>query len=227
MLSILNNYSILYVEDEPEIQANIEEYLESYFKKVYLASDGKEALKLYQAHHPDVLLLDINIPYIDGLTLAKQIRQTDTSTKIVMLTGVTHTHKLLEATELKLTKYLVKPISPKIFKETMKLLSVELTQSPSDFIEIAKHCIWNKRQKMLSIDDKPIVLLEKELKLLEYFIQKKGYTVHFEEIMLELWEDAFEREISIESVKNQVSHLRKKLPKNTIVNVYGQGYKLI
>ena len=226
MLSILKNYSILYVEDEPEIQANIEEYLTSYFQKVYLASDGKNALEIYNAYHIDVLLLDINIPHTDCLNLAKQIREKNNSIKIIMLTGITETQKLLEATELKLTKYLVKPISPKLFKETMKLLAIELTQNPIEFVHIGKDCIWNKSEKVLTISEEPVTLLEKELKLLELFIAKKSQAICFEEIMIALWEDSFEREISIESVKNQVSHLRKKLPKGVIVNIYGQGYTL-
>jgi len=52
----------------------------------------------------------------------------------------------------------------------------------------------------------------------------KGKAIMYEELMIEVWEDSFEREISIESVKNQVSLLRKKLPKGCIVSVYGKGY---
>jgi len=227
MLSILKNYSILYVEDEPEIQANIEEYLKSYFQKVYLASEGEEALRSYKTYHPDVLLLDINIPLLDGLSLAKKVRKTDKSTKIIMLTGITDTPKLLEATELKLTKYLLKPISPKAFKESMRLLALELIQNPTEFIHIGEDCIWEKCKKTLTLKGERVVLLEKELTLLELLIQKKGQNISFEEIMITLWEDSFERDISIDSVKNQVSHLRKKLPKGSIVNVYGQGYRLL
>jgi len=227
MLSILNNYSILYVEDEPEIQANITEYLESYFQKVYLASNGKEALKLYYELLPDVLLLDINIPHIDGVNVAKEVRQQDKEIKIIMLTGVTETHKLLEATELKLTKYLVKPISPRQFKETMKLLATELLENPVNFLKIAKGWIWDRDSQTLTVKGEARSFTEKELKLLKLFIEKKSQNISYEEIMVAVWEDSFEREISIESVKNQVSHLRKKLPKDSIVNIYGQGYKFL
>ena len=227
MLSILQDYSILYVEDEPTIQADIQEYLEYYFKKVYLASEGEEALSIYREVHPDVLLLDINIPNIDGLSLAKEVRQTDKLTKIIMLTGITKTHKLLEATELKLTKYLVKPVSPKAFKESMILLARELIEDPIEFVHLGEHCIWDSNKKILIFKEKHILLLEKELKLLELFIEKRGQSVSYEDIMVVLWEDSFEKEISINSVKNQVSHLRKKLPKSAITNIYGCGYRLI
>ena len=227
MISILKNHSILYVEDEPEIQANIKEYLEGYFQKVYLASNGKDALNIYRQCSPDTLLLDINIPNIDGISLAKEIRKTDKNIKIIMLTGVTETERLLEATELKLTKYLVKPISPKKFKETMIALASELTDNPIDFIHLSNDCTWNIQRKCLTQKGELIILSEKEQKLLELFIKEKGKNISYEDIMVAVWEESFEKDISIESVKNQVSYLRKKLPKGVIVNIYGQGYRLI
>jgi len=226
MLGILKNHSILYVEDEPEIQKNIREYLESYFDTVYVAPDGKEALLLYEAYHPDVLLLDINLPFLSGLEVAKQIRQKDQTVKIVMLTAHTEKEKLLTATELKLTKYLIKPIAPKLFKETMELLASELRLNPSRFINLSSNCIWNKTQEVLRIDDVPVSLTEKEHKLLKFLLEKKGTAISNEDIILAVWEDAFDNEISGDSVKNQISHLRKKLPNVSIDTIYGKGYIL-
>jgi len=226
MLGILKNHSILYVEDEPEIQANITEYLESYFGTVHVASDGKEALTLYYEYHPDALLLDINLPSLSGLEVAKEIRTIDQAVKIVMLTAHTEKEKLLTATELKLTKYLIKPIAPKLFKETMELLAQELRHNPSRFVNLASNCVWNKEQEVLRIDDKPVPLTEKEHRLLKLLLSHKGSMVSYEEIMIHVWEDAFDKEISLGSIKNLISHLRKKLTHVTINTVYGKGYLL-
>ena len=226
MVSLLKNHSIVYAEDEPQIQANITEYLETYFGEVFVASDGKEALALYNAHHPDVLLLDINLPFLSGLELAKKVRQKDQTVKIVILTAHTEKEKLLAATELKLTKYLIKPIAPKLFKETMELLAQELRQNPSLFVNLSSNCIWNKKQEIVRIDDTPITLCEKEQRLLKLLIEHKGSTVSCEDIMVTVWEDAFDKDISMDSIKNQISHLRKKLPSISINAVYGKGYVL-
>lgn len=224
MVSILKNYSILYVEDEPAIQADMKEYLQSYFKEVFLASDGEEALTLYEQYQPDVLLLDIGIPKISGLSVAKSIRQENSKVKILMLTAHSEVEVLLEATELKLTKYILKPISPKIFKESMRLLAHEFHTQSSNCIKLDEHTFWDKETKTLMAYNKKISLREKELKLLELFLTHKASTISYEDIMVAIWEDSFEREISIDSVKNQVSQLRKKLPKDIISSVYGQGY---
>lgn len=226
MVNILKQHSVLYVEDEPQIQANITEYLESYFETVYVASDGKEGLALYEKHHPDVLILDINLPYLSGLEIAKKVRQKDQTVKIVMLTAHTEQEKLLAATELKLTKYLIKPLAPKLFKETMELLAQELQNNPSRFINLSPTCVWNKKQEVLRMNDTRVLLTEKEQRLLKLLIAHKGSSVSYEDIMVTVWEDALEKEISHNSVKNQISHLRKKLPNVCIDAVYGEGYRL-
>ena len=182
---------------------------------------------MYHMHHPDVLLLDINLPFLDGLSLAKKIRESDKTVKIIMLTAHTEKEKLLKATELKLTKYLIKPIAPKLFKETLEVLSRDLMQNPSHFIHISNECIWDNKQETLSINDIHIPLNNKEHRLLKLLItSNKNSTISYEDIMVAVWEDSFERDISIDSIKNLVSQLRKKLPEHCISSVYGKGYVL-
>lgn len=226
MLSMLKKYTILYVEDEPEIQANIAEYLGHYFAEIYLASNGKEALALYKQHAPDALLLDINLPLLDGLRVAKTIRQHDQTIKIIMLTAHADKEKLLKATELKLTKYLIKPVPPKIFKATLHLLAEELAQDPTRFLSLCEHYRWDRQQELLLLADVPIALSEKEQKLLKLFIRHRKALITYEMVVSAVWENGFKREISTDSIKNQVSCLRKKLPKGCIASVYGEGYIL-
>ena len=223
---MLKNYSILYVEDEPEVKKDMEEYLNAYFKTLYSASDGKLALELYHQHHPDVLLLDIGIPKINGLALAKEIRQQNDEIKIIMLTAHDDSKRLLAATELKLTKYLVKPFSPKTFKDTLKLLLKELQKSDSNFLNFGDGYAWNKKSETLSFKSEQIKLCEKEHRVLKLLLSKQTQTITYEDIMVNVWENSFEQEISLDSVKNLVSRLRKKLPKDLINSVYKQGYSL-
>jgi DNA-binding response OmpR family regulator len=226
MLSLLKKHTILYVEDEPEIQANIAEYLGSYFAKIHLASDGKEALEQYKKYQPDVLLLDINLPYIDGLSVAKEIRQHNQTIKIILLTAYTEKEKLLKATELKLTKYLIKPVAPKVFKETLNILVQEFLHTPSRFLNLCDNYSWDKELERLSHHSSQVDLTVKEHRLLKLFIANKSKVISYDKITNTVWEDIVEREISIDSIKNQVSHLRKKLPSSCIASVYGEGYIL-
>jgi DNA-binding response OmpR family regulator len=226
MLSKLKNYSILYVEDEYKIQKLIAKYLNNYFSTVYVASDGEEALALYEEHRPNAMLLDINLPKLNGLDVAKKIRLENKHIKIIMLTAYAEQEKLLKATELKLTKYLLKPIDPQYFKEIMGLLAEELTDESHTFVHLAPHCVWDTELEILLLHNKSVKLTDKEQSLMKYLILKKGQVVSYEDIMIEVWDDAFEKEISIDAVKILVSRMRKKLPEDCITSVYGKGYTL-
>ena len=226
VLDILKNYTILYVEDEPDIQANIVDYLQDFFGEVLVADDGREALMLYTQETPDVVLLDIEIPEIDGLTVARTIRDQSLQTRIVMLTGHTEQEKLLEATELKLTKYLVKPIAPKAFKSMLKLLAKELLDNPIRFARLSQGYVWDRLEERLCLHGETVGLPTKSRALLKLLVDHRESVVTYTDIMVTLWEDAWDRDISIGSVKNQISLLRKHLPKNAIESLYGQGYKL-
>ena len=224
MLEVLKTKTILYVEDDPLLLQSIGEYLAHYFKQVFRCKSGEEALESYLKHRPDAAMLDINLPGIDGLEVAKKIREQDRAIKIVMLTAHTEKEKLLKATELNLTKYLVKPVSPKEFKASLQLLGKSFVGSSGDFMRLAQGCYLDKRDNTVLVEGKKVLLSQKAHRLLELLVQKKETPISYEEIMVHLWDDALDREISINSVKNQVSHLRKALPMLTIESIYGVGY---
>jgi len=226
MKNILKAFTILYAEDDKAVQGSVVEYLSRYFREVHVANDGKEALALYKDVKVDVLLLDIDMPYLDGLSFAKIVRENNKEIPIVMITAFTDTDKLLKATELNLSKYLVKPVEPKAFKEVLEKVAELLHSSSKGYVELKENFSWDKERKELLKGSTLVELTTKEQILLSLLANRKGEAVLFTDIMALVWEDDFDAEISIESVKFQVSMLRKKLPKDSIKNVYGKGYVL-
>lgn len=227
MRELLKEYTVLYIEDDPNIQKNMQEYFADYFKEVYVASDGTTGLDMYRLKKPDALIVDIDLPYMDGLTLVKLIRETDEETPIIMLTAFTDKEKLLWATELKLLKYLVKPLTPVVLKETLDLLAEVLYKNAKNIYWLTEKYRWHTVDQVLFCEDEQIPLSPKERKLLTLFIQHQLQDVSFEEIMAVVWDDELDRDISLNCVKNVVSGLRKKLPDNTIQSLYGKGYILL
>lgn len=219
-------YSILYAEDNQALQESTVEYLQRYFGTVYVADDGEEALALYEKHNIDVLLLDIDMPLFNGLDVTKCIRQDNEAVPIMILTAYTDTELLLKATELNLCKYLVKPLNPMVFKEVLKKVHMKLLQNNPFIVSLSNGYSWNSQTKVLRQDREMVMLSQKEQILFTLLMKNKGKCVSFEEIMAVVWEDEFEKEISRQSIKLQVTLLRKKLPKECIVNVYGRGYVL-
>ena len=86
-LLLLKSKTVLFAEDDKIIKSQITEVLEMIFKKVFSVEDGKKAYDVYQEEKPDILISDIKMPNMDGLTLIEKIRQTDYETPIILLTS--------------------------------------------------------------------------------------------------------------------------------------------
>ncbi len=124
-------YKILFVEDEKATRENYVLYLKMLFNEVYEAKDGEEAYQLYKDKKPDIMIIDINIPKLNGLELLKKIRVNDYSTKAIMLTAHSEQKFLLKAVSLQVTRYLVKPVSRKELKEALNASLNELLKNNS------------------------------------------------------------------------------------------------
>ena len=227
MINMLTHYSILYVEDDLSIQKSIRSLLETYFGSVYVASDGLEAEEMYILHKPDCLFLDINLPKLNGMQLAKKIRKTNKRIPIVMLTAYTDPDKLLDAIDVNVTKYLVKPMNSLAFKESLRKIAQVLLEESKKLLRLKDGYTWYFDKSTLYKEDVKVVLTNKESLLLRYLADRHKECVYYEDIMAYVWADEIDQEISYDSVRNLAKDLRKKLPKSSLENVYSKGYVLV
>jgi DNA-binding NtrC family response regulator len=102
--------TVLFVEDEPDLRERIRIVLEMYYRKVLSCGNGREALELFEAERPDVVVSDIMMPVMDGLEMARAIRQLAPETPVILCTAFTETSYLLKAIELGVCAYLRKPV---------------------------------------------------------------------------------------------------------------------
>jgi len=123
---ITNNFSILYIDDDIILKEKYMRFLRLYFKNVYEASSGKEALEKYYIYKPDVIILDINIPKINGIKVAKEIREVDEDIILIVLSASSQTEKILSVVDLKLFKYIIKPIKTFDFETLLKNVIIQL-----------------------------------------------------------------------------------------------------
>lgn len=225
---IFENINVLYAEDEKDLQNALVVLLSDQVGKFYCAKDGEEAYEIYKEKKPDILLLDINMPHINGLELAKMIRSTDHSIRIIMITAFSDIETLLSATELKLTKYLVKPFTGQELFSALSLAVSELAQFQTiskKQLFLKENFIWDFTEQILLKGSYEIKLTPKEKKILQILFSNPNTTITYDKLLLEVWED-FEN-YSIDTLKTMVKNIRKKLPENTIQNIYGIGYKFI
>ncbi|WP_198305782.1 response regulator transcription factor [Arcobacter vandammei] len=221
----LKNFTLLYAEDDKAIQKEMLEYFSSYFKEVFVCDDGKEALKLYDEKKPDVLVLDIYMPFLSGMELTKIIRKNDHKTKIVLITAFSKDSLLLDAINTDVNYYITKPASLQKIKDMLDKISLDLERNSTKIVKIDENLHFNMINKKLYIGEFELKLSKKEADLLELFVKNVQKSISIEDIMACCWSD-FNSEISIDSVKSLVSSLRKKLPKDSLVSVYGIGYSL-
>jgi len=122
----LNNFTILYVEDDIDTQELIGDILQCHFKEVFVASDGQEGLELYKEENPDIVLSDISMPIMDGLEMSEHIKELDSTQLIALFTAFNEPEYLRKAAELEIDTYIMKPLDEKQFFNSLKFLAMSL-----------------------------------------------------------------------------------------------------
>lgn len=220
MLRKLSNYRVLYAEDEVGVSKNVYELLSLLFQEVYLANDGEEAYELFFKHQPDLVITDIKMPRLSGIELAKKIRENDDKAHIIIITAYTEVDFMLEAIELSLLRYIVKPITEsKLFDALEKFLQLK---EKASLQEIAPEWYYDTLQKSITNGTQIFELTKKEAKLIELLLHKDSI-ITYEEIESNLWENEY---MSLNALRLMIKNLRKKLPDGTLKNIQGIGYKL-
>ncbi len=222
---LIEDISILIAEDESELREYLREYLQIFFKKVYVAKCGNEGYAQYLEKRPDIILSDINMPNLDGLSMIKRIRERDTETDIIIMSAHSEQEKLLKAIELGLVTYLIKPINSQKLKDVLLSL-VDKLRASKKRIYLSQDIFWDKATSTLWNSEKHISLKEKELMLFELLCSKINHAFTAEEIFYHLYGEG-KKEFSEYSITSFIKRLRAKLPENLIQNEYGLGYKIV
>lgn len=217
--------SILIAEDEKQLLNTMVEYLELFFEHVYTAEDGLTAYETYKKQKPDIIIADIHMPHLDGLSMIEKIRKKDLKTKIIITTAHSEKEKLIQAIELHLVKYLVKPVQSDRLKEILLSLVDELRQK-RDRVYLKEAFYWDKIKKRLFHDEDEIELKPKERKVLELLCSRSNQSISSIDIYNYLYEDQPERDFSSNAITSLMKRIRQKLPKETIKSSYGVGYIL-
>ena len=220
ILDVLSNKKVLCLEDEEAILRNICASLELFFAEVKGVTDGFDALELAISGAYDVLVLDISVPNIDGLEIAKKVRAINQKIPIVILSSHVEQEYLWRAVELKITRYLAKPYDKKSFIKALEDVAFELVgRTPT--IRINDELEYDFGKKALYVNGEISHLSKSESKLLEYFLNNKNKTITYEQIFDYIWD--YEQPTK-EAIKTIVKELRRKLGKDVIKNLYGVGY---
>lgn len=216
-------YNVLVVEDENQARENFVSYLSMFYENVFEVNNGEEALEIYRTKKVDIILLDINIPKISGLEVARQIREKDLMTKIIVLTAHSEKSFLLEAMGLKLTKYLLKPVNRKDLKEAFELAISELKKFEvilNEEIILREFYSYSFSTKILKFKNQEVNLTQKEQLLFEYLVKNRNKICVYDELLV------YTDISTLDGLKNLIKRLRNKFEDVLILNISGIGYKI-
>jgi len=224
VLEKLQTLTLLYAEDEIGIRENIADSLRYYVKEVYEANDGEEGYKLYLEKNPDIILSDIRMPNVNGIEFIKKVRQTDKNIPVVMITAHTDKEYLLDAVELHMEKYIVKPLDLDELFESLNNCVNMLDSNKKVILKVDKDYVYDYDLKELKYKDESIILNKKEMTFLEVLISNQSRVVNYEEFQDKVWGDDVMTDSALRSL---VRNLRKKLPTDMIFNLSGVGYRFV
>ena len=214
---------VLLVEDEEKLSQLLKNAIGDNFHKFFIANDGEEGLELFKKLEPDLVITDINMPKKTGLEMGEAIKEIDSSVPIIILSAFSETDKLLNAIDVGVVKYFIKPFDPDELLEY--ILSLE-TLLGSRTIQLRDDYSYNKTKKTLYKKNRYVALSKKEKQFLELLIEyyeNEIYIVRDEIIKKNLWED----DASDERLRTFIRRFRAKTSKELIQNIKREGYQIL
>lgn len=219
---------VLVVEDELSMQKALYKGLKNYGYAVDAAGDGDEALELIEVNPYDIVVLDLNLPKIDGIEVLKEIRKTKKDLRVLILSARSEVEDKITGLDMGANDYLSKPFH---FKELEARIRALLRRgfTEKDTVLSYSDIKIDTAMKAVSINGRKAELTKKEYAILEYLFMNKDKIVSAEELIEHIWDH--ESDLFSNSFKVHINSLKKKLSEYTgnrelIKNTRGLGYTL-
>ena len=214
--------NLLVVEDDKMIREGICEFLSEFGYKTYQAEDGKQAISIFENNEINLAILDIQLPYINGLEVLKKIRETS-DIPAIMLTAFSDEEYKINAFTSLADGYIEKPFSLPVLKFRIESLIKKHYWNNETFNY--KNTEVNFTSYTAKINGEKVDINAKELEILKYMIENEGQALTRMQIIDSVWKETdeipFDRVIDV-----YIKELRKKLQLDCIVTIRNVGYKL-
>lgn len=211
---------ILLLEDEYSLRISIEEFLTDLGYEVDGFMDGMEAYDAIHEKAYDILLLDVNVPSLNGFELLKKLRLDDKKVPAIFLTSMTDMDDLKEGYKRGCCDYIRKPFDLEELELRIDQALASFFKDESSVVDIGYDISYDMKKSKLTLKDDEIVLRKTEQDLLEVLIKNKNAVVSTQMFQDEVWGEYVEPA----TIRVQLNNLRKKLPEGVIQNRRGLGY---
>ncbi|MPV77439.1 response regulator [Campylobacter hepaticus] len=225
MLQDRKDLIILVVEDEAKARESLINILSNRFSKVIGAQNGDEGFKKFKKFKkfkPDLVITDIAMPIMDGLDMAREIKEISNDVPIVVLSAYSEKERLLRSIDIGIDKYLIKPIDiEELFKVLDSLVDEKIEVNM--LVKISKEYQFNKTKRTLIHNGEEIVLTKKELAFVSLLLKQPGVLVLHEDIKKNVW---IGEHVSDTAVRTFIKRIRDKVGEEFIKNVPSLGYRI-
>lgn len=222
-LKRLKEKRILLVEDEVIIRNNIASMLKHFFKEVYTACDGYDAIDKYEDTLPDIVMTDLKMPIMSGFELLSELKKRSSKSYTIIVSAHTDTELLIDAIHNGVDRYIIKPVTEDELFDAFEAYLKKLDEQLPKIIELDKNIKIDLDKHLALVDNKEFHLNKKETELLRLLCIDENKTVSYEEIEYQIWGSD---SMSLAAIRSIVRDLRKKIGSSYVVNVSGTGYRL-
>lgn len=218
---------VLVVEDDPKVAHTVRLYLESERFGVEHYADGRAALAFLRDHQPDLIILDLMLPGLDGLQLCERIRRVS-SVPIIMLTAKTTDADHLRGFELGADDYVTKPFSPRQLMARVKAVLRRTRGYETEFVRHYEGVVLNPAKQTVAVDGATIMLTATQFRILQILATAPGRIYSRGELMDRALGETFEGSARI--IDAHIKNIRRQLAQRAgaepiIETVIGVGYK--
>ncbi len=225
IIKYTKDLNILYVEDNTDVQQQTLKMLLSFFEKIQLANNGKIALELFYENDYDLIITDIKMPILDGVSLIESIRINDKKIPIIVFSAHDDKDYFLKTINAGIDGYILKPYTLEQITQTLSNLvqKYDLKKEYENKIKLDYGFIWDKNLNQLFKNNKNIKLSKYEKKLFELFILEQSILKTYDEIEYFLFNNY---DNNTKRIRNLITRLKHKLDYELFEVVYSHGYRL-
>ncbi|WP_187648051.1 response regulator transcription factor [Nitrosophilus labii] len=212
---------IFLLEDEIILCKSIDRYLQKIGHEVKICFNGKEGLEIVEKESFDLLILDINVPDLDGFKLLETLKKKHKYIPTIFISALTDIEDITKAFELGCKDYIKKPFHLKELEIRIEKISKEIENKKH--IVLSKNYSYSIEKKTLYFEQSPVELTKRQLQIIDLLAKNRGLVVDFDLFREYVYRDEF---VDNPTIRAEISRLKKTLKEDFIINIRGLGYKI-
>jgi DNA-binding response OmpR family regulator len=211
---------ILLLEDDILLNAAISTYLTSIGHSLTSVRDGNICLEILETEEFDLLIFDINVPNIDGLSILEKLNEEKKIMPTIFISTINNIKDISRAFELECFDYIKKPFHLKELSLRIDRIS-QITKVKRKHKRLSKSYSFNAEEMTLYFNNEPQVLSRRQSKIIEFLAYNRGIVCSYEMFMEHVWDDVI---VDVATIRAEINRLKSHLKEDFIINIRGVGY---